>query len=142
MTEATSVTSNKFYLDTDDVLGFGYQEYISAVRAKALTSPASYYTMRRLVLQKVKKDAVGNLYKTLFNVLSLGRDIANHPIGDLGKNELIPCFPSQKINDLAIKISSMLADKLNSVINIILPEDFEQIASSKLSLKGRASIIE
>lgn len=136
------MATNKFQLDTDDVLGFLYQEYVTEVRSMALSKPSEYYALRREVLRKIKSDAVGNLYKTLFNVLSLGTDLRGNPIGSLGTGNLVPHFPSQKINDFAIKIASMMADELNKAIDIILPDDFEKIASGKLSLKSRGERIE
>lgn len=89
--------NNKFFLDTDDVLGFGYQEYVASIRALALSKPAEYFNLRREVLKKVKIDAVSNLYKTLFNVLSSGTDIHSKPIGILGSGNFKPNYPSQRI---------------------------------------------
>jgi hypothetical protein len=136
------MSDNKFMLSTDDVLGFLYQEYVTEIRSMALSKPSEYFALRREVLRKIKSDAVGNLYKTLFNVLSLGTDLRGNPIGTLGTGNLVPHFPSQKINDFAIKIASMMADELNKAIDIILPDDFDKIASGKLSLKARGGIIE
>jgi hypothetical protein len=59
---------NQFKLDTNDILGFSYEEYVSSIRALALSKPDEYFKLRRDVLQKVKKDAVGNLYKSCLKV--------------------------------------------------------------------------
>ena len=142
--------ANKFELDTNDVLGFAYQEYVSEIRALALSRPAEYFQLRKDVLKSVKTDAVGNLYKTLFAVLSKGETMTGGKIGtnnDVGKhlggpNGLHPSYPSQKINDFCIQVASDLADHINRAIDIILPDDFEKLASGKLNLKGRANVIE
>ena len=135
--------SNKFQLDTNDVLGFNYASYVANVRALALSKPADYFKLRKEVLKKVKEDAVGNLYRTLFNVLSKGTDLSGNPIGTLGSStDMQPGYPSQKINDFAIQVASDLADHINRAIDIILPDDFEKLASGKMSLKGRANVIE
>ena len=134
--------NNKFFLDTDDVLGFGYQEYVASIRALALSKPAEYFNLRREVLKKVKIDAVSNLYKTLFNALSSGTDIHSKPIGILGSGNFKPNYPSQRINDFCIQVASDLADHINRAIDIILPDDFEKLASGKMSLKGRGNVIE
>lgn len=141
MSTATS-ESNKFFLDTNDVLGFGYQEYVASIRSLAISRPADYFTLRRTVLQKVKTDAVGELYKTLFNVLSTGTDVRGSPIALLGTGVYKPRYPSQKINDFCIQVASDLADHINRAIDIILPEDFDKIATGKLSLKARGGVIE
>ena len=78
--------SNKFQLDTNDVLGFNYASYVANVRALALSKPADYFKLRKEVLRKVKGDAVGNLYRTLFNVFSMGTDLGGNAIGMLGSS--------------------------------------------------------
>ena len=140
------MTDNKFQLDTNDVLGFAYQEYVSEVRALALSRPAEYFQLRKEVLKQVKNDAVGTLYKTLFAVLSKGETLTGGIIGTgtvhLGRDGLHPSYPSQKINDFCIQVASDLADRINRAIDIILPDDFEKLAAGKLNLKGRANVIE
>ena len=133
---------NKFELDTNDVLGLNYASYVDSMRALALTKPGEYFIQRQQVQKKAKKDAVNNVYKTVFNLLTLGKDIENHPIGLLGTAPYIPGYPSQKVNDIAIQGAQIMAEFLDSVCNIILPGDFETLASSKMSLKGRANVIE
>ena len=132
-----------FRLDTDDVLGFNYQAYVADVRALALSKPAEYFELRKEVLEKVRRDAVGDVYKTLFNVLSKGTDKNGNVIGaKFGAGSYIPNYPSQKINDFAIEVASDMADHINRAIDIILPDDFEKLAAGKLNLKGRANTID
>ena len=139
----TPKMSNQFQLDTNDVLGSNYTSYVANIRALALSKPADYFKLRKEVLKKVKEDAVGNLYRTLFNVLSKGIDLGGNAIGMLGSSpDFQPGYPSPKINDFAIQVASDLADHINRAIDIILPDDFEKLASGKLSLKGRANVIE
>jgi hypothetical protein len=135
------MATNQFQIDTNDVLGFNYQQYVAEIRALALSKPSDYFSLRRAVLAKVKRDAVGDLYKTLFNVLSLGIDKEGNKIGVLGGGNFIPGYPSQKINDFAIEVAEDLAEHLNNAIDIILPDDFEKIASNKLCIKGNANTI-
>ena len=142
--------ANQFQLDTNDVLGFAYQEYVAEIRAIALQTPAEYFKLRKDVLKSVKTEAVGNLYKTLFAVLSNGQTLTGGTIGSNmlvgrhlgGVNGLHPSYPSQKINDFCIQVASDLADHINRAIDIIFPDDFEKLAAGKLNLKGRASVIE
>ena len=134
--------SNKFELDTNDVLGLNYSAYVDNMRALALTKPGDYFTLRQQVQKKVKEDAVAQVYKTVFNVLTLGANVSNQPIGVLGTGNYVPGYPSQKVNDIAIQGARIMAEYLDSVCNIILPGDFTTLASSKMSLKGRANVIE
>lgn len=136
------MSDNKFRLNTEDVLGFAFQEYLSSIRGMAISEPARYYKLRAQVMKQIKRDAVGALYKTIFNALTEGTDKDGTPIGELGRGPLIPMFPSQKTNDLAIRIASILGEELNKVVDIILPDEFETIASKKLAIKGAASSID
>ena len=134
--------SANFKLDTDDVLGFKYEAYVAQVRGLALSQPASYFELRREVMKTVRAQAVGDLYKTFFNVLHDGRSLTGATIGKLGSGDYIPCYPQQKINDLAISAANDMAGWIDKVVDIILPDDFEKLASAKLNLKGKAMTIE
>ena len=112
------------------------------MRALALTKPGEYFTLRQQVQKKVKEDAVAQVYKTVFNVLTLGKNSISQPIGLLGTGNYIPGYPSQKVNNIAIQGARIMAEFLDSVCDIILPGDFETLASSKMALKGRANVIE
>ena len=136
------MNSNKFQLDTKDVLGMNYSSYVDSMRALALTQPGVYFTTRQTVQKKVKEDAVGKFYDTIFNVLHAGTDLQGRPIGLLGTGNYVPGYPSQKINDLAIQGAQLMAEFLDTVCNIALPGDFATLASNKMSLKGRANVIE
>ena len=140
-------SNNKFLLDTDDVLGFAFQEYLSSIRGLAISSPSEYYKLRAVLMKTIKRDAVGALYKTIFNALSLGADANGNAISAggstaLGRAPLVPQFPSQKVNDLAIRVASVLGEELNKVVDILMPDEFESIASKKLAIKGASSSID
>ena len=128
------MSGNKFELDTNDVLGLNYASYVDVMRAKALTQPGEYFTLRQQVQKKAKKDAVENVYKTVFNLLTLGQSIDYKPIGLIGTGNYVPGYPSQKVNDLAIQGAQIMADYLDTVCNIALPGDFATLASNKMSL--------
>ena len=136
--------AEKFRLDTDDILGFSYQEYINKQRGLAISNPSAYFTLRANVMKRVKRDAVGALYKTIFNALSLGQDAKEQPLDstNLGSSSSIPKYPSNLINDIAISISASLASSLDQVVDILLPNDFDKIATSKLTVKAGAKTID
>ena len=142
------MSDNKFQLNTDDVLGLQYSQFISNIRGVAIANPAEYYKLRAQLMQTVKRDAVGALYNSIFNVLTKGVDINNQPIQApggsvvLGRGEYVPQYPSQKTNDFAIHCASILAEHLNKVVDILLPDEFESIASKKLAIKGASKAID
>ena len=115
-----------------------YSTHVANIRALALSKPADYFKLRQEVSKKVKEDAVGQLYVPIFNLLSTGAALDGNPIGMLGTSNYRPGYPSQKISDFALQVASDLTDHLDRVIDIILPNNFETLASSKMSLRGRA----
>ena len=136
------MSANPFLLNTDDVLGFSYEAYIQKIRAISISSPQSYFDMRAEVLQKVKRDAVSNFYRTLFAVLTEGKDLAGNPIiKNQSGTPLVPGYPSQKTNSLAIAGASEMNSWCEKALEIILP-DFNSIASHKLVVKGAGDVIE
>ena len=134
--------SQYFKLDTNNVLGLDYGLYVEAVKALAISKPSEYYELRREVLMKVKADAIGNLYNTFFAVLSEGKDLAGNPIGMLGKDKLIPKYPSQDINNFSIQAASHLSEYINKCVDIILPSDFEKLSANGLKIQGHAARID
>ena len=79
-------------------------------------------------MKSVKSEAVKNLYKSFFAILAKGTTVNGDAIGDFGRGKLVP---SQKINDFTIEVAATLGEALNKVIDIILPDDFDKIASAK-----------
>lgn len=134
-------STNKFFVDVNNVLGFEYQSYISSITALSLSKPDEYYKMRAETLEKVRNGMIHQIYGTIFNCLHLGKDVHNNAIGTLGKGPYIPRYPGPKINDLTIALTSELSDNLEKVIDIILPQEFITLANKSLTLKGRASLV-
>lgn len=142
----TKMTNNVFELSTDDVLGFTYESFIQSIgltyESLAISSPQKYYDMRAEVLKKVKRDAVSNFYKTIFILLTEGKDLAGNPIirNQYGA-PLIVEYPSQKTNTFAISAASEMNQWCEKALDIVLP-DFEKIASQKMVLKGLGDVVE
>ena len=140
-----NIQDSKFFLETDDVLGFSYQSYLSSIRGHSLAKPSEYYQMRAAVSKSVKSEAVKNLYTTIFQILKNGRKYDGGTVPNsfgFGTGDLVPNFPSHKINDYSIEIASTLGEALNKIIDILLPDDFTKLASAKLSIAGKASSID
>jgi hypothetical protein len=144
------MSGNKFELDTEDVLGYGYQEYLSNIRGVAISQSSEYYKLRSALMRTIKRDAVKNLYTSIFQALSKGCDINGRPIQSdegngtvvLGRGSLVPMYPSQKVNDFAVEVSAMLGEHLNKIVDLLMPDEFEKIAAKKLQIKGAANSID
>jgi hypothetical protein len=126
--------TQNFMVDTSDFLGFKYAEYCNEIYGLALSEPTKYFALRKEVLKKAKTDAVGDLYKTFYNLLSKGQDKAGNAILD-GRE---PGFPQQKVNEFALGAAATLDKIIQDAINIILPLDYKEMATERLAQKGGA----
>lgn len=133
----TTASKNKFFLETSNVLGFEYESYVQDLTSLALSDPSKYFALRKTVIQSVKYEAVKDLYATIFSIMSEGSDTKGNNIMD----SRTPKYPSQKINDISMRLASMLSDELNEILEIILPSSFDKLSSKSLTLKGKASIL-
>ena len=90
-------------VDTSLYLGFKYQEYCNEIYAIALSTPSDYFKIRKKVLDKVKTEAIKDIYTSFFNILSLGtsQDGRTPIITPANGPALVPSYPTQKINIIA-----------------------------------------
>ena len=138
--------ANPFELSTIDVLGSSYRTYISEVRALSLTSPKQYFALRTELSKKIVDDTVSQMYKSVFKALTKGMTHADVALSTTtnygaGNGALIPGYPSQKANIIAMKISENLESELLAVLDILMPVSFDNIMSSSLNQISRASTL-
>ncbi len=129
--------SANFKVNTGDVLGFNYRNFISNQKAKAISKPEVYYTERNTLMDAVKVQVITNTYNTLFDLLTKG----TNPTGITSSLTIVPSYPPQKCNDILIDICSTLADSLEEVVDLIYPSDFEKIAESRLLIKTKGESV-
>ena len=129
-----------FKVDTSDYLGFKYEEYKNDLYALALAKPADYFKLRKAVLEKVKTEAIGDIYKSFYNVLSQGQDKNGAQIIRIDGVDSKPSYPAQEVSKIALKAARTLDDILNEVIEVILPADFKQLANARAIKKSEQNI--
>ena len=133
--------AERFQIETDDYLGFKYEEYKNDLYAMALSKPSEYFTLRKKVLQKVKTEAIGDIYKSFFNILSKGTDKAGVQIIIIdGVGPTAPSYPQQEVSKIALKAARTLDEILEQVIDIILPANFKDLANSRAVQKSDQNI--
>ena len=133
--------AERFQIETDDYLGFKYEEYKNDLYAMALSKPSEYFTLRKKVLQKVKTEAIGDIYKSFFNILSKGTDKAGAQIIVIdGVGPAAPSYPQQEVSKIALKAARTLDEILEQVIDIILPANFKDLANSRAVQKSDQNI--
>ena len=136
----TDFKGSNFKVDTSDYLGFKYEQYRDDLYALALAKPSEYFKLRKVVIDKVKTQAIGNIYKSFYNILSQGTDAGDQPIIIIDEKPVAPSFPAQEVSKMALKAARTLDDILNEVINVILPSDFKQLANSRAVQKSEQKI--
>lgn len=129
---------NNFEIDTENYLGLGYEQFKNASYALALSNPSEYFRIRQAVIQSVKTDAVKDIYKTFYNILTTGTDkLGSKVIVDI--KGVRPQYPSQKVSEIALQASRTMDEILNEVIDIILPADYESLANHRAKQLSKAS---
>ena len=134
--------ANIFELTTQDVLGSGFRSYLTDVRALSLTNPKAYFLLRKEISTKLVDVPVSMIYRTIFLALSAGTNVDGGALSDVtpygkGRECLVPQFPSQKANIVAMRLAQILEEELEQVLSTLLPLSFDNVASTSLSLATR-----
>ena len=139
---------NIFELNTSDVLGSNFRAFTSKIKGLSLTNSSEYFSARSSLSKSLCDDIVSNLYKTVFKALTLGNKINGDPIyrgtvviGGNGGTAIIPGYPSQKANILAMRLCEMLESELQEILNILMPISFSTVAEQALNFQPRANLL-
>ena len=127
-----------FKLDTADYLSIEYNSFRDDMLELALSKPSEYFALRKTVLKAVKKDAVENMYKTYYNLLSAGTDVSGSKIAD----GFVPHYPKQLVNQFALGAAKTIDKIAEDAIELLLPRNYKDIANERTSTKGKSSMIE
>jgi hypothetical protein len=127
------MTDNNFRINPSNYLGNDHQQYQNDMYAIALSQPEKYFRLRRQVLQRLKTDAIGDVYTKFYDFLVEG---------DIGGTNALegnkPCYPKQKVSELALSAANTLDKILDHIIEIVLPIDYKDISLKRLQDKGTA----
>ena len=134
--------ANIFELNTLDVLGSGFRNYLSEIRALSLTNPKSYFLLRKEISTKIVDIPVALIYKTIFCALTKGQEIngdalASTPAYGAGTDCYVPQYPSQKANIIAMRLAEILEQEMEQILQTLLPLSFDNVASTSLSFQTR-----
>jgi len=130
------MAQSNFEINTDDYLGFEYEEYLNNVNAMAISKPSEYYKMRAEVLAEVKKKVVKEVYTAYYTLLT------TKVMGTFNGQNLVPHYPTQKASKFALEASATTNAILNKALEIVLPVNYSDIANQKLIQKGQADKID
>ena len=120
---------DKYAVKPANYLGMEYKAYKNDLYALAISKPSEYFLLRKNVIQSVKTDAVGNIYTTFKNILSEGKALNGNSLIRTTDNIVYePRYMNQDIGIIALKAAETLDAILDEVIEIILPQNFKNLA--------------
>jgi len=123
-----------FRVDPTNYLGLDYSQFKNKLYKLALTNPERFFELRERVFQTIQKDMVTELYTTVVNLLSDGRDVNGRPLVVIDGNPIKVGFPSQKINQISLSYSESLSEMMEELTELIIPRDFNSILDKKLKI--------
>ena len=145
-----SAAAENFKIDPSNYLGLEYNSFRTKLYKLALTNTEKYFEIRENLIKKMELDAIGNLYDSFHNALTKGVANDGSPLFPIGSTSgmfgssstvnVAPNFPSQKVAQLCLDASATLNELIESVISILMPENFETIMTKKLADIGNAKV--
>ena len=135
---AIALDKNAVKRDVQDILGVQFNTYKSKVYAKSITNPSAYFEARDKMETLLKKTMVTAIYDTIYNLLRYGIILDGTTEVAVCIDNLQPMYPSNLVNDEALKVSAMMNTIIDDIISIIHPSDYESIAADKMKIKARA----
>ena len=133
--------SSNFDVDPNNFLGLDAKTFKNTLYRIALSKPNTYFKIRQDVESKLKKQVIANMYKNIKTMLSEGVIDGQQVIFDENGNPLRPNMPEQVIVNHNLGLARTLNEALDSIIEELLPLDFERILKGKLIGQGNASIV-
>ena len=132
--------SSSFKVSVTNYLGHDHEDYLSKIYAFALSNPTQYFEMRAKVVKIVKRDAIGALYDTFYNVLTEGKSGTTDLFVISGTAQQ-PKYPEQKVNDFCLSASATLDEILNDLCDIVIPNKMNEIMGDKLNKAGKSTLL-
>ena len=111
----------------NDILGLDYNRFKQNMYALSLSKPSEYFTMREKISEALTEDIVTSIYNKIYLLLREGK---------IGKESvtggLFVGYPSNKVNSMALSISSSMEVFLNDCIEIVLPANYLELSAKKM----------
>ena len=133
--------SSNFDVNPTNYLGLDNKTFKNTLYRMALSKPNSYFKLREDVESTLKKKVIANMYKNIKTMLSEGVIDGQQVIFDESGAPLKPNMPEQVIVNHNLGLARTLESALDSIIEELLPLDFERILKGKLLGQGNASIV-
>jgi hypothetical protein len=132
--------ANTFEIDTGDYLGIKYESFKDEMLSLALAEPSEYFLLRKVILERVKQQAVEDQFKIYYNLLTLGLEKNGREIipGDAGLKsstvaKFVPNYPKQLTSQFALGAAKTIDKIAEEAVEILLPKDYKAISQDRFS---------
>ncbi len=136
-------TDFNFKINPADYLGSDYEAFKTDMLELAISSPKDYFALRKIVLKRVKTQAVQDQYNIYYSLLTAGvayNEIkeggtatvaAGKNISGLDGGNFIPKMPKQLVNEFALKAAKTIEATADEAVEMLLPMNYRKIAEGR-----------
>ena len=117
----------------NDILGLDYGRYKQAMYSLSLSKPSEYFNMREKISESLTEDIITSIYNKIYLLLREGKIGKDNVTGGLFVG-----YPSNKVNSMALSISSSMETFLNDCIEIVLPANYLELSAKKMVAQTNA----
>lgn len=131
-----------FKINPADYLGSDYEAFKTDMLELAISKPSEYFNLRKIVLKRVKTQAVQDQYNIYYSLLTAG--VAYNSIKE-GTTEVVPKnanisgvdgifvpkMPKQLVNEFALKAAKTIEAIADEAVEMLLPMNYRKIAEGR-----------
>ena len=132
-----------FRVNPSDFRGIEHEKFRTKLLNLAITKPTEYNDLRMNVLEAVKQKAVNSQYDIYYYLLTAGRNEKNDASIIEGKDNadlFVPRVPANVVNEFAMKASATIDKIAEEAIEMIMPDDWKDVADKRLYTKTKSNI--
>jgi len=135
-----------FKVNPSDFRGIEHEKFRTKLLNLAITEPTKYNQLRMDVLEAVKEAAVNSQYNIYYYLLTTGMNEKNN--GHILENStskgldklFVPRVPANVVNEFAMKASATIDKIAEEAIEMIMPDDWKDVADKRLYTKTKSNI--
>jgi hypothetical protein len=135
--------SNQFKVDVQDYLSIKHNTFKEKMLQLALTNPSEFYEIREKVMESTINAAIGDLYETLYRVMTTGKksDGTSAAAPAAKASLFVPNVPKQEVGDFCLRAATTMEGIVRRCVDEILPPNIIEVAKSRIASKTSTSNI-
>ena len=131
-----------FRIDPNQYLGHDFEDFLNQIQAFLLVNPKGFLQMKNDVSKRLKRDAIKNLYNTIFSVFQKGVDGNGRPLFVVDNQAINPKYPLGHTIEFILSASQTMDNILKKQLDILLPDRFSQLTTASLGKIGNSQILD